>query len=210
MLALDRPSPWGRNIRRLSKLTLGGLFPPVLDDLWDPRTQVAESAGIAQYHTHHHGRLIRRLRVGHIDRVRRRVRANDLTADEPRQEAQQVYEDEAQRVGHPRAPLRRRVLARHDSPQRVQARRVPADRVLSLATREPTVHGTGGAPARDEGLLLGRGPAVVLGERLLVAAAGVDGVVVEALRDHDDVGEAEVDADGDGGGCEIGHESACG
>lgn len=39
---------------------------------------------------------------------------------------------------------------------------------------------------------------------------GVDGVVVEALRDEDDVGEAKVDADCDGGGGKISDEGACG
>lgn len=82
---------------------------------------------------------------------------------------------------------------------------------MALATRQSSaIHRAGGSSARQEGLLLGRGTAVDgLGSaRLSVSAAGVESIVVEALRDQDHIGDAEVTADCDGGRCEISHEGA--
>lgn len=57
--------------------------------------------------------------------------------------------------------------------------------------------------------VLGDGGLGFEGEAGAAAAARVEGVVVDALRDEDDVRQAEVDADGDGGRGEVGCEGAC-
>lgn len=118
----------------------------------------------------------------------------------------------------PRVAVGRVVLARDDARQRVQPALAAADLVAAVRARE--AGGRGGAPRAagalvvvvvgDERVFLGRGgiddgggivfggcrgTAATLGVMVTVlagAAAGVDGVVVSALADEDEVSDAKV------------------
>lgn len=70
----------------------------------------------------------------------------------------------------------------------------------------------GGASAREEGFVFGglrAGRGDVGGGAAAGSAAGVLGVIVDALRDEDEVGDAEVGGEGDCCGREVGEEGAC-
>lgn len=84
--------------------------------------------------------------------------------------------------------------------------------MAALAAWQSTAIGTGaGAPARgEEGLFFScDGVLGFEGEACPAALAGVEGVVIDTLRDEYGVGKAEVDADCNSGGSEVGCESPC-
>lgn len=70
------------------------------------------------------------------------------------------------------------------------------------------------ATRQSKVLLLGKKRSVLVGygvlgssDRALTFATGIEGVIIEALRQQDGVGEAEVDSEGDNSGHEISPES---
>lgn len=84
--------------------------------------------------------------------------------------------------------------------------------MAALTAWQSTAIGTGaGAPAGgEEGLFFSRdGVFGFEGEACPAALAGVEGVVVDTLCDEYGVGKAEIDADCNGGGSEVGCESPC-
>lgn len=87
--------------------------------------------------------------------------------------------------------------------------------MAALAARQSAAAaaiGTGaGASAGGEERLFFGGDGVLgfEGEACPAALAGVEGVVVDTLCDEDGVGKAKVDANGNGGGGEVGCKSPC-
>lgn len=124
----------------------------------------------------------------------------------------------------PRVAVGRVVLARDDARQRVEVALAAPDRVPPVRAGEAQgLAAAAAAGAGEEGFLLGfavrdgRGVGVVRGGGREAAAAraarppaGVEGVVVGALGDEDEVGEAEVGGEGDGCRCELRPEGALG
>lgn len=76
-----------------------------------------------------------------------------------------------------------------------------------MASRQPPGSGAR-SPAGQEGFLLG-GLCLQRSEALAVSSAGIDGVVVQRLRDENHVGDAKVAPNCDSGGCEVRDERAC-
>lgn len=181
--------------------------------------EIANSTKIPQ---HHANRLFGHL--GRLPPVRGHpaVPRAHLVADEPPGRAHRPHGHDAQRVVQPRVAVGRVVLARDDARQRVEVALAAPHRVPPVrAGQAQRLAAAAAAAAGEEGLLLGfavrdgRRVGVVRGRRREPAAAGaarpaagVEGVVVGALADEDEVGEAEVGGESDGGRRELRPEGA--
>lgn len=191
----------GHRARR--KHTFTGLFPIVLDNLRDAGTQVAQRTHVSQRHAHdaHDGRR-RGGRFGLLGAVPRA----GLVRGEPAGRAQQVDGGQAHRVVQPAVAVGGLVLARDDACQGVaEARLVGPNRGPALRPGDDARR----RPAPQQRLVLGGGGLGRLGALACGCPAGVDGVVVQALRDEDEVGEAKVCSQGGSGRCDSGDERPC-
>lgn len=87
----------------------------------------------------------------------------------------------------PGVPVRRVIFARDDALEGVKARLFVPDRVASMGARQA---GRRGPASAEQGFVLRHVRLCRLGA--LSGLARIGGVVVEALRDEDDVGYTEV------------------
>lgn len=164
--------------------SFAGLLPVVLDDLRNAGAQIAQSTEVSQRHAHDTGN--RRRRSGSI-RLLRAIPCTDLVRHKPASCTQQIHGSQAQRVVQPSVAVWCLVLAGHDAGEGVaEARLLIPNRGAALragdarrraASQQRLVFG--GIGLRRLGALAG-------------GAAGVDGVVVQTLRNEDEIGEAEV------------------
>jgi len=150
------------------------------------------------------------LRVAHDRRLL--VPGPKLVRDEPAGRAHEPHGDEAERIVSPRVAVGRLVFARHHLAQRLE-RRLGVVGVSAVGPGQAAAQRRAPAAVEQRFVLAGVGL-----DRVLALAAGgaggaaparVDRVVVEALADEDEVGEAEVGGQHDGGRRERGEEGAC-
>jgi hypothetical protein len=199
-LQLGSAITYASTVRRISQQTqhkeqqrqaFARLLTLILNNLRNPRAKIAHGARISQ-----NLRAERNLHALVISRLR--LPNTRLPRNRPPRSAHNTHAHNAQRILKPLAPTS---LDIRDGGQRARATAATSLRVAAVATGQTNVAGVATA---EEGCFDAVGAA---GGGLALAARVLE-VVVYALRDEDQVGEAEVDCEGDDGGHEAGPDCA--